>query len=347
LFLKTLVHKNYRGLINATNNFDNVNHIIGNNGTGKTSLIEAAVMMLNGRSFQGTPLKNLSNNNKSFFSLAGTVQHSKTNRDELFLAFDDGKKTHKLNNKRLGQQEAHKTFPLCLIDTNVIHVSSGQPSYRRDLLDRAVFHVEPQHVANHKKLNKCLLQRNKSIVKGENIRTIQSWDETLAELGEKINKARTRLISEAEENVLNVSKELLGEGLRIEYTKGWQEETYLESLKKNINKDMLMKRTSSGPQKDDFKLMSQENKTKGYYSHGQEKMASLSFMIALNLAVEKRKKYKSIIIIDEAESGLDENSTERVIILLKSLKNQLLITSLPHHKIVDNINGNILKARQK
>ena len=69
-------------------------------------------------------------------------------------------------------------------------------------------------------------------------------------------------------------------------------------------------------------------------------------MIALNLTVEKRKKHKSIIIIDEAESGLDEDSTERVIKTLKSLNNQLLITSLPHHKIVDKINGNILKVRQ-
>ena len=346
MLLKTLFHKNYRGLKDATNNLEKVNHIIGNNGTGKTSLLEAAVMLLNGRSFQGAPLKNLLNKNKPFFRLAGTVEQTKTNNEELSLAFDDGKKAHKLNNKRLGQQEAHKAFPLCLIDTNVIQASSGRPSYRRDLLDRAVFHVEPQHVANHKKLNKCLSQRNRAIVKGENTRTIQSWDETLAELGEKINKARTRLISEAEENVLNVSKELLGEGLRIRYTKGWQEKTYLESLKRNINKDMLMKRTTSGPQKDDFKLMSKENKTKGYYSHGQEKMASLSFMIALNLTVEKRKKHKSIIIIDEAESGLDEDSTERVIKTLKSLNNQLLITSLPHHKIVDKINGNILKVRQ-
>jgi len=347
LFLKTLVHKNYRGLIDATVDFGNVNHIIGNNGAGKTSIIEAITILLNGRSFQGATLKSLSNNSTSFFRLAGIVEHSKTSSDELLLVFDDGKKAHTLNNKRLGQQEAHKTFPLCLIDTNVIQVSSGQPSYRRDLLDRAVFHVEPQHVVNHKKLNKCLSQRNRSIVKGENIRTIQSWDEMLADLGEKINKARTKLISEAEGHVLNVSKELLGEGLKIRYIKGWEGETYLKNLKENINKDIAMKRTSSGPQKDDFKLMSQENKTKGYYSHGQEKMASISFMVALNLAVEKRKKNKSIIIIDEAESGLDEGSIEKVIKIIKSLNNQLLITSLPHHKIVKKINGNILNAIQK
>ena len=227
MLLRSLIYKNYRGLKDEATKFENVNHIIGKNGAGKTSVVEAAVMLLNGRSFQGTTLKRLSNKDKNHFSLAGTVKHTKTNIDEIALTFNNGKKTHKLNDKRLGQQQAHKAFPLCLIDTNVIQTSSGQPSYRRDLLDRAVFHVEPQHVTSHKNLKKCLSQRNRSIIRGEDIRTIQSWDETLAELGEKISKARITLIKEAQESVSIVSEELLGKRLRIKYKKGWEEELSL------------------------------------------------------------------------------------------------------------------------
>ena len=275
------------------------------------------------------------------------MQHKKEKTDDISLAFDNGKKTHKLNDKRLGQQKAHIAFPLCLVDTNVIQISSGQPNYRRDLLDRAVFHVEPQHVANHKKLKKCLSQRNKAITRGENIRTIQSWDETLAETGERIGKARRRLINESQENVAMISKELLGKSLSINYKKGWEEESYIESLKNNIGKDMIIKRTSSGPQKDDYVLKTPDNKIRGYYSHGQEKLASISFILGLNIAVEKRKNCSSIIIIDEAESGLDVSSTSKLIEILKSLTNQLLITSLPHQNIVNMIKGNILTASQK
>ena len=347
MLLRSLIYKNYRGLKDEAIKFGCVNHIIGKNGSGKTSIVEASVMLLNGRSFQGASLKNLSNNEKKSFRLYGTVQHKKEKTDNISLTFDSGKKAHKLNDKRLGQQKAHKTFPLCLIDTNVIHASSGQPNYRRDLLDRAVFHVEPQHVTNHKKLKKCLSQRNKAIIMGENIRTIQSWDETLAEAGESISKARRRLISESQESIAMISKELLGKSLSIKYKKGWEEENYIESLKNNISKDMVIKRTSSGPQKDDYVLKTHNNKIKGYYSHGQEKLASISLMLGLNLAVEKRKNASSIIIIDEAESGLDVNSTSKLILILKSLKNQLLITSLPHHNIVNMIKGNILTASQK
>jgi len=347
LNLRSLVYKNYRGLKDEATKLEDVNHIIGKNGSGKTSIVEASVMLLNGRSFQGISLTNLSNNNKKSFRLSGTVQHKKEKTDKLTLAFDNGKKTHKLNDKRLGQQKAHIAFPLCLVDTNVIQISSGQPNYRRDLLDRAVFHVEPQHVTNHKKLKKCLSQRNKAITRGENIRTIQSWDETLAETGERIGKARRRLINESQENVAMISKELLGKSLSINYKKGWEEESYIESLKNNIGKDMIIKRTSSGPQKDDYVLKTPDNKIRGYYSHGQEKLASISFMLGLNIAVEKRKNCSSIIIIDEAESGLDVSSTSKLIEILKSLKNQLLITSLPHQNIVNMIKGNILTASQK
>ena len=247
----------------------------------------------------------------------------------------------------MGQQHAHKTFPLCLIDTNAINASSGQPKFRRDLLDRAVFHVEPQHATNHKKLNKCLSQRNRAISKGEGKRAIQSWDEPLAEAGEKISEARQLLLNEAATHLKEISNELLGIRIQTRFHPGWDKTTLIDSLKDNLSKDMALKRTSSGPQKEDYKLMAADNKTKGYFSHGQEKLSSIALLLALNNAVEERKKNNSIIIIDEAESGLDEGANNKLFGLLKSLQNQLLITSLPHHLATEKIDGNILQPEQK
>ena len=345
--IRSLVHKNYRGLKDGSISFDRVNHIIGNNGCGKTSVIEAVVLLLSGRSFQGATLKEITNKHKLTASLYGSVFLNKNNVYETSLVFDGKKKTHKLNNKRVGQQRAHKTFPLCLIDTNAINASSGQPKYRRDLLDRAVFHVEPQHATNHKKLNKCLSQRNRAIRKGETKRAIQSWDEPLAEAGEKISKARQLLLNEAAPCLKEVSDELLGIKIKTSFHYGWEKGALLDSLKESLSKDMALKRTSSGPQKEDYKLMAAENKTKGYFSHGQEKLSAIALLLALNNAVEKRKKTNSIIIIDEAESGLDAVSVEKLFSLIKSYENQVLITSLPHHSATEKIVGNIFHPAQK
>ena len=345
--IRTLVHKNYRGLKDDALSFDKVNHIIGKNGCGKTSIIEAAVLLLSGRSFQGATIKELTNKNKVAASLHGTVFLNTNNVYTASLVFDGKKKKHTLNNKREGQQHAHKTFPLCLIDTNAINASSGQPKFRRDLLDRAVFHVEPQHATNHKKLNKCLSQRNKAISKREGRRAIQSWDEPLAEAGEKISEARQLLLNEAATHLNEISNELLGIRVQTRFHRGWDRTTLIDSLKESLNKDMALKRTSCGPQKEDYKLMAAENKTKGYFSHGQEKLSSIALLLALNNAVEKRKKTNSIIIIDEAESGLDETANNKLFSLIKNLQNQLLITSLPHHLASEKIEGNILHPAQK
>ena len=347
LSLESLSHNSYRGLKDNKTAFSDVNHIIGKNGSGKTSLIEAVVLLLTGRSFQGARLSDLTNKDGTSFAISGNVNRGVTHRDKLLLNYKNGTKAHTLNGKRLGQQYAHTSFPLCLIDNNIIHLSSGKPNYRRDVLDRAVFHVEPEHARNHKKIKKCLLQRNKAITSGGGIRAVQSWDDSLAELGEKISRSRAKVVKETGLYIESVSKDLLGERLSIDYRKGWEEESYIESLKKNIRKDLVIKRTTSGPQKDDYRIMTNRKKTKHYYSHGQEKLASLSFMIALNLAIEKRKKEQSIIIIDEVESGLDNESRQRLVLTLKNLKNQLLITSLPDSKISNTINGNILTVYQK
>ncbi len=345
--IKSLSHNNYRGLKDDRLSFDRVTHIMGNNGCGKTSVIEAVVLLLNGRSFQGSTLKEIANKNKLPMSLFGKVFHSKNNLHQTSLVFDGTKKTHKLNDKRVGQQIAHKTFPICLIDTNAINASSGHPKYRRDLLDRAVFHVEPQHAANHKKLNKCLSQRNKAIKKGEDKRAVQSWDEALAEAGEKISSARQSLLKETSEHLLEVSDKLLGVKMETRFVEGWEKSTLIESLRADLHKDMAIKRTSSGPQKEDFILMAAENKTKGYFSHGQEKLGSIALLLALNRAIEKRKNNNSIIIIDEAESGLDTEANNKLFSLIKSFENQLLITSLPHHTAHKKIEGNILRPTQK
>jgi len=346
LQIKSLAHKNYRGLYEERVVFKKVNHVVGNNGTGKTSLIEAMVLLLNGRSFLGSTTKEIVNKNKSSFQLAGEVVQDNNTTDKITLSFSHNKKIHQLNNKRLGQQHAHQRFPLCLIDTNSISASSGTPTHRRDLLDRAVFHVEPQHAKHHKTLKKCLSQRNKALRRGEDKRSVQSWDEQLAEVGEKISEARREMLNDTIEQLGYISKDLLNNKIGLQLKQGWEGKTYLESLKKTIEKDYVLKTTSSGPQKDDFNLVVKNTKTKGFYSHGQEKLAAVSLILALNFIIEERKKTSSIVIIDEAESGLDNEANNRLLNLLKSLTNQLVITSLSHHKVNNKIQGNLLYPKQ-
>ena len=83
-----------------------------------------------------------------------------------------------------------------------------------------------------------------------------------------------------------------------------------------------------GPQRDDFMLSVDGVESKGYSSRGEEKQSSLAFAFAIPKIIFEKTGASPIILIDELESGLDVRAVERVIKYIKSLKNQIFITSL-------------------
>jgi len=344
--LTSFLHKNLRGLKNNKQELERITHIVGDNGSGKTSLLEAVTLLLSGKSFLTANKKELIRNSENTLTISGQTKQDNGQTNELRLSVDTSKSLHKVNNERISQEKAHLKHPICIIDANIINVSSGVPSYRRGLLDRAVFHVEPNHAKNHREFKRCLTQRNKALSKGKPTQEVRVWNEPLSIAAEKISKARYDLLRESKPWFKEVASEILGSKYSFSFIRGWKSENYLESLLRNEKKDRALKSTSSGPQKEDFTLLCLDKKTKKYSSHGEEKLVSISLVLSLNMALEKRKNTLSTMLFDELESGLDYNALSKVINIIKSLKNQQLITSLKHQTLPKKIKGNILYPTQ-
>ena len=344
--LNSILHKNLRGLKNNEHELERTTHIVGDNGSGKTTILEAVTLLLTGKTFLSVNKNNLIRTNQSQMVVSGHATEESGQNKDLRFSIDKQKNTHTVNEKRISQEKAHLQNPTCIVDANIISVSSGVPAYRRGLIDRAVFHVEPSHAKNHREFKRCLTQRNRVLSKKRPQQEINAWNEPLALAGEKISKARQALLMEAKPYVKEVTNEMLGSGYGFSFVRGWKTKTYLESLLKNEKKDVILKSTSRGPQKEDFKLLCLDKKTKIYSSHGEEKLASIAFVVSLNMAIEKRKKTLSTMLFDELESGLDNNGLFKLVNIIKSFKNQILITSLVHHSVSKKIKGNILYPEQ-
>jgi len=345
--LKRLSHKNLRGLKDNKHKLERVTHIVGDNGSGKTTLLEAVSLLLNGKTFVSVNKKELIKTNKKQTLLTGTTEEESGQTTSLSIAVTKTSSTHKANEQRISQQGAHLEYPVCLIDANIVNVSSGTPTYRRGLIDRAVFHVEPNHAKNHREFKKCLTQRNKALSKSRTQREVRSWNEPLSIAGEKISRARQELLSQAKPFFKELTSEVLGAGYGYSFISGWGEkESYLNCLIRNETKDRILKSTSKGPQKEDFKLLCSNKKTKKYSSHGEEKLASIAFVFSLNMAIEKRKNTLSTMLFDELESGLDNKSFGKLLMIIKTFKNQQLITSLTHHIAPKEISGKIIYPEQ-
>ena len=236
--------------------------------------------------------------------------------------------------------------PLCLVDAYANRVISGTPDNRRRTIDRALFHVEQEYLLEYRAYNKCLKQRNRALKERKPIKQVGAWDESLSMSGEKITKMREKHVSEIKDSFEEMSRLFLGKEAKLEFTKGWKGDSLYEALKRNIEKDRALKRTSCGPQKDDFMIGVNGKRAQTHMSHGQEKMLSLSYIFSQKTSIEKRTNKKTIILFDETDSNLDQASTNKVIEYLKNVNNQILTATHPHSKLSKKLSGKTIILKQ-
>ena len=341
-------HSNFRGLRDDEHIFSETNIIIGDNGVGKTSLIEAVYVSL-----LGTPLnslskasKELSRNNEGFFLSESAILNSKgVKSKQSFLSTNKQKKLSS-NDINMTIREAFLSTPICLIDSNIEKIASESPQYRRRLVDRSVFHVEQKHAESYKKLEKAIKQRNQSIKNGEEEAAIRSWDKIIAEEGEAVTSHRVAFIEDLKKEISKIQGQVSKKEITVQFKQGWDGESLLEYLTKNINRDIAAKRTMGGPQRADIYIELDQKPAKEFSSKGEEKQMSLSVALAISKVIETKTGALPILLIDELESGLDEASLLRISDYLKSLKNQQLITALNHHKITKIFSGKTIAPIQ-
>ncbi len=341
-------HLNFRGLSDDNHSFSDTNLLVGNNGDGKTSLLEAVYV-----SILGTPLnsfkragRGLSRNSESIFSSVSEIQDMRGNLiKHAFISSKAGTK-HSIDETKTTIRDAYLSTPVCLTDSNIEKIASESPEYRRKLIDRSVFHVEPNHSVGYKKLQKAIKQRNQAIKNGNSISEIKTWDETISTEGEKVTENRKNFIMELNKELSSVQKRISTKEVNVEFNNGWGNEKLIDYLDKNTRRDVAAKRTMGGPHRADMLVTLDGKPAKEYSSKGEEKQMSLTVSFGISKVIEMKTGAVPILLIDELESGLDEHALIRITDYLKSLKNQILITALHHHKIKDILTAKTIKPKQ-
>ena len=341
-------HSNFRGL--QDNNYDltDTNLIVGDNGTGKTSLLESVYVSL-----LGTPLNSfsaagidLSRNASGTLVTGSTLTNDRDQSYSQGFVLDKHNKRLTSNGNKVSVRQAFLETPICLIDSNVDKVSSESPEYRRRLVDRSVFHVEQKHAESYKKMQKAIKQRNRSIKNGESESAVRSWDAVISNEGEKVTEHRNLFVRDLQDEIDALDKKILKKEIKMELKNGWGEEKLLGYLERNIKRDVAARRTLGGPHRADLLISVDGKAAKKYSSKGEEKQMSLSVSFGISRLIEKKTGARPILLIDELESGLDESALERISEYIKNLENQVLITTLEHHKIKEILGGKTIHPKQ-
>lgn len=308
-----------------------INLILGENGSGKTSLLEAIYLLAMGRSFRSRFLKNAVNNEQQRL----TVFARSADKTPIGVQYDltSGLQI-RLNNaplKRLSDLAVH--LPLQFIPANCHQFFELGPKYRRRMVDWGVFHVEHQFNFHWQSYKKALQQRNASIKNHKPDTEVRIWDKYLVEHGVKITTMRERylklLLEFFQPLFRQLCPELSSHQFKLRYLRGWNKLCDFESyLADNINRDIALGYTRSGPHAADWSLRVNDADPYEMLSRGQQKLFFLALSMAqILILAEKKQLTSTVLLIDDLSSELDWHHQNTVIETLRTLPVQCFISS--------------------
>jgi len=310
-----------------------LNCLVGDNGTGKTNLVDAVHYLSMCKSaFNLTDGQSI-NHDADFFLLEGRYTVAQ-NREEVSCGFKKGSgKVLKRNGKEYEKLSEHiGLLPVVLVspsDTSLIH-ESGED--RRKFLNTLLSQLDREYLHTLIKYNRILAERNKLLKQsysGNFSEILEVLDLQLAESGRRIHARRRELIESLTPVVEKYYAVLSDdrERVQIAYKSDLNETPFEELLRSAYERDRILQHTTVGIHRDDIRMKIAGYPLRKYGSQGQQK----SFLVALKLAqfevIAAHCGYKPILLLDDIFDKLDMDRVERLIRLVSDQRfGQIFIT---------------------
>ena len=318
---------NFRGLKSTTLDFHSqLNFITGDNGSGKTSLLESINVISQACSFRTHRLKQcISHSHNQLLLFARFDSH------KVGLAQSQSKLDIKIDGEIISKRsDLVKKTPTSIINTDSFNLITGTPSIRRNFLDWCLFHVEPEFVVLYAQFKYALKQRNAILKSRKDLNTIDYWDAYMVKPSLIIRGLR----NEYAKTIANILKEdlsiLLGQmKLSFEYEQGWQKDQELaESLKRYRDRDIKMGFTNLGIHRDNINIMTKGLPVAQVLSRGELKRLCIALQIILLGIVKEKTNKTMVLLVDDLGSELDVSSQKLILNLLTKTGVQLFITNI-------------------
>jgi DNA replication and repair protein RecF len=302
--------------------------IWGDNGSGKTSLLEAIFMLGRGRSFRSRNNDRLIRYGQAHLRVSGEIRRESGSLETLTLeASREGTEAHIGARAASSLAELSQEFPVQVIDPGLHRLVEEGGYRRRRWLDWAVFHVEPPFISSWLRYTRTLKQRNAALRSATGDAPI--WDTELARLGESIATSRRRLVEELQPHWRDTVAALTGLDVELHYLRGWsQERSLLEALAASRARDEARHMTHSGPHRADIALRLSGRPAREVLSRGQQKLVAAAMTVAQLRLLRALTELQPTLLLDDPAAELDGERLERFITQVASLKCQLVVTSL-------------------
>ena len=343
LFLKKISIINYKNILDKEYKLDpKINCFVGDNGVGKTNILDAVYHLSMGKSYFNVKNDQLINRGKDYMLVDGVFELNNKNESIVFSLKIGEKKVLKRNGKPYKKFSNHiGLIPVVLIspyDNDLINEGSSE---RRKFIDSIISQNDKEYLINLiaytrviQNRNKLLKQYNRSV--DFDLDTIKVYDDQIYKLSEPIFKARDKFIKEFTPLVLEKYKHISDdkEKISIEYKSDLINNHIENLIKDSFQKDVILQYTSVGLHKDDFVFNIDENRIKRFGSQGQQK----SFLIALKLAqfdyLKNETGNSPILLMDDVFDKLDLMRVKRIVEIVNSTNfGQLFLSDTDKERI--------------
>jgi DNA replication and repair protein RecF len=332
MYLKDIKITNFRNYDNLSISFEKgINIIYGNNGQGKTNLLESLYVLGMTKSHRSYIDNNLIKNNKTSFKIIGNLYEDKI-KTKLEITFNGNDKLLKIDSnqiKKIGDYVSKMNIIIFFPDD--LSLIKGSPSERRRFLNSEISQLYGEYLNIVNEYNKLLKMRNdylKSYSFNETYFNIIT--DYLIEKAVIIYKMRKKFVNRLNENIGNIYENLSGiKDFKVIYKTSFKIENddrnYLKEelkkiFKKNLEREKKNKITLIGPHRDELEFLINDENIKNIGSQGQQRMAILAIKLAEIGIIKQYKGSSPILLLDDVFSELDRKKKNN---LLKYINNEI------------------------
>ncbi|PVX41437.1 DNA replication and repair protein RecF [Pasteurella langaaensis DSM 22999] len=331
--ISRLIVEHFRNLNAVDLEFDHgFNFLVGNNGSGKTSLLESIFYLGHGRSFKSAVTTRIISYEQPHFTLHGRIQESqhqwsvglqKHRKDGTTIVKINGEDGNKIADL------AH-LLPMQIITPEGLTLLNGGPAYRRAFLDWGLFHHHPSFHSAWSALNRFLKQRNAALQQTYDYSSLKIWDVELAKLAHQVSQWRAEYAEALRPEIEQTCQLFLPElEISVSFHQGWDKNTeYADLLRENFERDKHLGYTFSGPQKADFRFKANGLPVEDVLSRGQLKLLMCALRLAQGEHLMHEKERPCIFLIDDFASELDQNKRALLAERLQQSQSQVFVTAI-------------------
>ena len=325
MIIKSLELGNYRNYEKLSLDFDQGTNILyGNNGQGKTNILESVYLCATTKSHRGSKDKELVRFGMDNAHIRSIIEkNSRENQIDIHIKTGSSKG---IAINRAPVKKAGELFGLLnvvLFSPEDLSIIKNGPQFRRRFMDMELCQTDSIYLHNLTMYRKAVDQRNSllkdlSFGRGDMV-MLDVWDEKVVEYGMNVIFSRQRFINSINPIVSDIHREITGsdEVLDISYDKNVEAESFSGEIKKNRERDIHFGQTHIGPHKDDISIELNGVDMRKYGSQGQQRTCALSMKLSEIEMIRLMTGDTPVLLLDDVLSELDSDRQE---LLLKHIR---------------------------